>query len=71
MFCVHGYCKRGYVVDFFKQSCCCIFYCSFFAHVEYFIRKKVFNIFVEMTTEKPIIGGGFPNNQENPTKDLN
>lgn len=62
---------RGYVIDFFLTILLLYFlFYFFFAHVEYFIRKKIY-IFAEMTTEKPIIGGGFPNNQENPTKDLN
>lgn len=62
---------RGYVIDFFFNNPAVVFFILFFfAHVEYFIRKKIY-IFAEMTTGKPIIGGGFPNNQENPTKDLN
>lgn len=61
---------RGYVIDFFLTILLLYFLFFFFAHVEYFIRKKIY-IFAEMTTGKPIIGGGFPNNQENPTKDLN
>lgn len=62
MFCVHGYFKRGYVIDFFFFLTILLLYFLFyfFAHVEYFIRKKIY-IFAEMTTGKPIIGGGFPN----------
>lgn len=62
---------RGYVIDFFFNNPAVVFFILFFLRTLNTLSGKKIYIFAEMTTGKPIIGGGFPNNQENPTKDLN